>query len=158
MYVSGVVAITLPVSLVLPAQDEPANSETSIVSLISHPADYEGRLIRIIGVAAISFEGSFVCLDMESYERNLLSNCLQLGAWSDQNRDHISFEQAYSLNGKYILVEGAFRPPRIPEEKYSVLKNGRRVPIEYEGYFENGKIDQMTELREWTSSKNLPGH
>ena len=85
---------------------EKANNELikiSIINLITNPEKYHNKDITIIGVGNLQFEGNKICLSKSDVEYGISSNCL----WIELN-EKISYEEAKTLNGKYIIIEGTF--------------------------------------------------
>ena len=71
--------------------------EVSMIQLISNPAAYNGKLVRVIGFVRFEFEGNALYLHEEDYKQMLTRN----GAW-------LSMPEKKELDRKYALIEGVF--------------------------------------------------
>ncbi len=77
--------------------------DATMVELIATPERYHGKLVRVIGVGNLEFEGDCILLskDEQKYRgdhRIWISFCDRA----------ITYEEAQALNGKYVIVEGIF--------------------------------------------------
>jgi hypothetical protein len=83
------------------------NAESvSLMQLIVNPEKYHGKLVRVIGVSSIEFEGDGIWFTKEHYELNVYMNSL----WIEPNYDALGAtrQQLEQFNGKYVLIEGVF--------------------------------------------------
>lgn len=78
--------------------------DVSIIELISNPSDYDGKPIRVIGVGNLEFEGDAIYLSKDDWKYNIFQN----GLWIDLGAISISYEEAVSFNGKFVIIEGVF--------------------------------------------------
>lgn len=74
----------------------------TMVQLIANPAQFDGRLIRVIGFLRLEFEGDVLYLHREDYENAILGD----GIWVDVTPRIKS--QSKTLNMHYVLLEGIF--------------------------------------------------
>jgi hypothetical protein len=81
------------------------NSDAIIVPLVgvlARPTDYDGRLIRVVGVIRVEFEGNSLYLTKEHYLNRIHDNAI----WVSLDRSQMS--QMNGLSGRYASVEGIF--------------------------------------------------
>lgn len=84
----------------------PANQDAldiSIINLIATPEKYHGKVVRVIGVGNLEFEGDAIYLSRDDYK--YVSNN---GLWIELGEKATSYDEAKKLNGKYVIVEGTF--------------------------------------------------
>ena len=84
----------------------PANQyaiDVSIVQLLATPEKYDGKLVRVIGVGNLEFEGNYLSLDKEDYAYSAGNSI-----WIELGEKAISYNEAKEYNGKYVIVEGFF--------------------------------------------------
>lgn len=84
----------------------PANqyaTEVSMVQLLSTPEKYDGKLIRVIGVGNLEFEGNYLSLSKEDHKYGVGNS-----VWIELGEKAISYDEAKEYNGKYVIVEGFF--------------------------------------------------
>lgn len=81
--------------------------DVSLINLIATPDKYDGKVIRVIGVSNIEFEGTAIFLSKEDFLNMVTKNAL----WMSFNEKAIdqSGKELSKYNGKYVLVEGVFR-------------------------------------------------
>lgn len=117
-----------------PAHAPPPGAEpVSLVALIANPGAFEGRPVRIVGVAQLEFEQNVIYLTRDDYDHRVLTNAIGLsfGQRSLQPDDR-------GLSGSYVGVEGVFRAKR----------NGARgIPA--------GSIDEVTRMERWDPGSEL---
>ena len=77
--------------------------DVTVIQLIATPEKYDGKLVRVIGVGNLEFEGNYISLDMESYKHGLGNDI-----WLELGDRAIPYEEAQAYNGKYVIVEGFF--------------------------------------------------
>src|SRR5258707_6462217 len=77
--------------------DEPIN--VSLIQLIANPKEYDGKLVRVGGVASFEFEGNAIYLHKDDMRYCLTNNGLWLDTWSLAKQ---------KFNGKYVSVEAIF--------------------------------------------------
>ncbi|MGE5279832.1 MAG: hypothetical protein ACM3L6_03700 [Deltaproteobacteria bacterium] len=73
----------------------------SIIQLIAHPEEYQGKFVRIHGYVVLTFEGNAIYLSEESAKHGLTEN----GLWLDTSYDKASPAE---YSNQYCLVEGIF--------------------------------------------------
>ncbi len=78
----------------------------SLMQLIVNPEEYHGKLVRVIGVSRIEFEGDSIWFTKEHYKYNVYMNSLWIEP--DYNALGTTRQQLEQFNGKYVLVEGVF--------------------------------------------------
>ncbi len=84
----------------------PANQyaiDVSMVQLLATPEKYDGKLVRVIGVGNLEFEGNYLSLSKEDYEYGAGNSI-----WIELGDRAISYEEAKEYNGKYVIIEGFF--------------------------------------------------
>ena len=84
----------------------PANQyaiDVSIVQLLATPEKYDGKLVRVIGVGNLEFEGDYLSLNKEDYAYSAGNSI-----WIELGEKAISYNEAKEYNGKYVIVEGFF--------------------------------------------------
>lgn len=75
----------------------------TMVQLLATPEKYDGKLVRVIGVGNLEFEGNFLSLSKEDYVYGA-SNSI----WIELGERAIPYDEAKEYNGKYVIVEGIF--------------------------------------------------
>jgi hypothetical protein len=75
----------------------------SIIDLIANPDMYDGKLVRVIGVGNIEFEGNAIYLSRDDW-KYVTKNGLQIELSSNASPR----SEAEKFNGKYVIVEGVF--------------------------------------------------
>jgi hypothetical protein len=78
----------------------------SLIELIANPEKYHGKLIRVIGVTQIEFEGNQIFTSKEHYEFSVLKNALKINP--DIEVLGVKEDKLKKYNGKYVLIEGIF--------------------------------------------------
>ena len=80
--------------------------DVSLMDLICNPENYHGKLVRVIGVARIEFEGNGIWFTEEHYKYGIYKNSL----WIELNYETLgaSRKDLMEYNGKYVLMEGVF--------------------------------------------------
>ena len=78
----------------------------SLIQLIANPDKYHGKLVRVIGVVNIEFEGNQIFTSKEHHKYSIPKNAL----WINPDLDVLDVkEDALKIyNGRYVLVEGIF--------------------------------------------------
>jgi hypothetical protein len=116
----------------LPAVYGSAPIDASLVQLLAEPAEFDGRLVRVIGFCSIEFEGNAIYLHREDYEQGILKNAmwLSLGDMLPPARQELSAR----LHEKYCIVEG----------RITSRQNGHM------GAF-GGEIAELTRLDLWST-------
>ena len=81
-------------------------SEVSMISLIANPEKYDGKLVRVVGVGRIEFEGNSLYFSKADHDNNITKNAL----WMNPDYEALQAEEneLQKLNGKYVLIEGVF--------------------------------------------------
>jgi len=85
----------------------PANQNAisiSIVQLISNQIEYDGKIVRVIGVGNLAFEGNGVYLSRDDWKYGVTKN----GLWISLGEQATPDEIARKFNGKYVIIEGTF--------------------------------------------------
>lgn len=77
----------------------------SIVNLLASPAEYDGKLVQVIGYARIRFEGNALYLSQADAEHGVTSN----GVWLDISDWAGDRKQRANHTNRYVIVEGTFR-------------------------------------------------
>lgn len=77
--------------------------DVSIIQLIANPADFDGKIVRVIGVGNIEFEGNGVYLGKDDW-RYVSKN----GLWIELGERATPYELTKTYNGKYVIIEGTF--------------------------------------------------
>lgn len=80
--------------------------DVSLINLIANPQEYDGKTVRVYGVANMEFEGTALYFSKEDYKHGLSRNAIWLSIDSElwENEYH----NLQKFNGKYVLVEGTF--------------------------------------------------
>lgn len=84
----------------------PANqyaTDVSMVQLLATPEKYDGKLVRVIGVGNLEFEGNYISLSKEDHMHGAGNSI-----WIELGEKAISYDEAKEYNGKYVIVEGFF--------------------------------------------------
>lgn len=84
----------------------PANQyaiEVSMVQLLATPEKYHGKLVRVIGVGNLEFEGNYLSLSKEDHAYGVGNS-----VWIELGNKATPYEKAKKYNGKYVIVEGFF--------------------------------------------------
>jgi len=84
----------------------PKCSGVSLIQLIANPDEYHGKLVRVVGVTNIEFEGNQIFTSKEHYKYSILMNAL----WINLDLDILGVkeDELKNYNGKYVLIEGIF--------------------------------------------------
>ena len=77
--------------------------DVTMIELIANPEKYHGRLVRVIGVGNLEFEGNCIALSLDDLQ-NFTGNVI----WIELGNRAISYEDAKQYNGEYVIVEGFF--------------------------------------------------
>lgn len=75
----------------------------TMTQLLAVPERYHGKLVRVIGVGNLEFEGNYIALSKEHYKYDVDS-----WIWLELGEKAIPYKQAQQYNGKYVIVEGIF--------------------------------------------------
>lgn len=78
--------------------------DVSIIALIANPDEYDGKVVRVMGVGRLEFEGNSIYLHKEDYEMRNSRN----GLWISLGSEATPYEDAEKYNGEYVLIEGVF--------------------------------------------------
>ena len=78
----------------------------SLMQLIVTPEESDGKLVRVIGVSRIEFEGDGIWFTKEHYKHRVYENSLWIEP--DLNALGATRQQLEQFNGKYVLMEGTF--------------------------------------------------
>ncbi|MDH3639984.1 MAG: hypothetical protein OES09_16195, partial [Gammaproteobacteria bacterium] len=80
--------------------------DVSLIRLIANPDNYQGRKVRVIGVAILEFEDNNLWVSKEALKYRVLKNAI----WIEPNFEKLgaSSEALSKYNGKYVLIEGTF--------------------------------------------------
>ena len=79
------------------------NINVSMISLIANPEKYDNKMVTVIGVGNLEFEGNKVCLSKNDLDYHISGNCFWL-----ELSEETPYEEAKNLNGKYVIIEGTF--------------------------------------------------
>lgn len=85
---------------------EPVNRyaiKVSMVQLLAAPEKYDGKLIRVIGVGNLEFEGNYLSLSKEDHTYHAGNSI-----WIELDEKAVSYDEAQEHNGRYVIVEGVF--------------------------------------------------
>jgi hypothetical protein len=93
--------LCLATFLIAPMQAQQP-TDVTLVQLIANPEKFDGRLIRVIGLLRLEFEGNVLYLHREDYENAILGD----GIWVDVTP--AIRKQSAKLNMNYVLLEGVF--------------------------------------------------
>ena len=86
-----------------PARDNHIEDVT-MIQLIATPERYHGKLVRVVGVGNLEFEGNAIYLSKDDISYQVYN-----AVWLDfDNNTTLSYAEAKKHNGKYVLVEGIF--------------------------------------------------
>lgn len=77
--------------------------DISIINLIATPEKYHGKVVRVIGIGNLEFEGNAVYLSRDDY-KYVSSN----GLWIELGGRSTPYDEAKKFNGKYVIIEGTF--------------------------------------------------
>ena len=113
----------------------------SLMQLIVNPEMYHGKLVRVIGVSRIEFEGDGIWFTKEHYKHNVYMNALWIE--SDYNALGVTRQQLEQFNGQYVLAEGVFN------------KDNHGHLGMYSGAFEKVTRFQLWEKEEQTSQPTV---
>lgn len=80
--------------------------EVSLINLIATPEQYDGKLVRVIGVGNVKFESNGLYLSRDDYKKAITKNAVWLAL--DEELLETTYEKLKKSNGKYVLVEGIF--------------------------------------------------
>jgi len=104
-----VVAVVVVLSIVASGQSRPpAQARTaqpltvSMVALLGSPKQYDGKLIRVIGVLSIKFESNALYLHEEDYDYGITKNSFFIRLTEEQEK------KFRVLDKKHVIVEGKF--------------------------------------------------
>lgn len=81
----------------------PLARRVTMVDLLSNPQKYDGKLIRVIGVGNLEFEGDCIALSKEDLKFDIGHQI-----WIELGERAIPYSEAQTYNGKYVIVEGIF--------------------------------------------------
>ena len=76
--------------------------QTSLIQLIAHPKEFDGKRVQIIGFVRLEFEGNAIYLHRDDELHGILKNGLWLDAEKLSKADRLQFD------GRYAFVEGRF--------------------------------------------------
>ncbi len=78
----------------------------SMINLIATPDKYHGKLVRVIGVSNLEFEGYKIYLSKEHRDIGVTKNSI----WISIDYDSVgkTEDKLVKYNGQYVLVEGIF--------------------------------------------------
>lgn len=74
--------------------------DVTMVQLIATPERYDGKLVRVIGVGNLEFEGN--CLSLSKEDRG------QHDIWLELGERATPYTEAQAYNGEWVIVEGFF--------------------------------------------------
>ena len=91
------------VVLVRKALEETEPIHISLLTLIANREKYDGKLVRVEGVACFYFEGHGIHWSKEAFDHNFDDIALD-----DENVPEELRESWHELNGEYVTVEGVY--------------------------------------------------
>jgi len=94
----GVLAISCGVQQPLPVVQASDPKSISLVQLVANPAEWHGKLVRVIGFCHLEFEGDALYFHRDDFEQAISKNAV----WLDVP------EGRQALSDQYVLVEGVF--------------------------------------------------
>ena len=80
--------------------------DVSLVNLIATPDIYHEKIVRVIGVFRLRFEGNALFLSQDDYKHNIHKNSIWISPDLKALKSDLSTLQ--QLNGQYVLIEGTF--------------------------------------------------
>src|SRR5690349_6313687 len=84
---------------VLPSTLSPVKAQmpvdVSLIQLIARPADFDKKMVRVIGFCHLEFEGNGLFVHRQDFEQSISKN----GLWLDAPRGKAS------LSDRYVIVE-----------------------------------------------------
>lgn len=86
-----------------PNAANPYAKDVTMIQLIAAPEKYDGELVRVKGVGHLEFEGNCIALSKEDLKYSLGNSI-----WIELGERAISYEEAQTYNGEYVIVEGIF--------------------------------------------------
>ncbi|WP_431050535.1 hypothetical protein [Roseateles sp. L2-2] len=75
---------------------------TSLIQLIAHPKEFDGKRVQIVGFVRLEFEGNAIYLHRDDELHGILKNGLWLNVEKLSKSDRLQFD------GRYAFVEGTF--------------------------------------------------
>jgi hypothetical protein len=76
----------------------------SLISLISNPERYNGKVVRVKGFDNIEFEGDAIYLHKEDFDLGIDQNSI----WLQVSKEDAAQPHFQNCNRKYVLIEGTF--------------------------------------------------
>ncbi|MCP4600520.1 MAG: hypothetical protein GY847_08305 [Proteobacteria bacterium] len=107
MIIIGVIAVTSIASLCFGfGRANHKCKNVSLMQVIVNPKKYHGKLVRVIGVSRVAFEGNGIWFSKEHYEYHIYKNSL----WIEPDYEALETtpQQLEKYNGQYVLMEGVF--------------------------------------------------
>ena len=104
--------------------------DASFINLISTPDQYHDKMVRVIGVVNLEFEGDAIYLSKE----HLISGVTKNALWISLNLQALgkTKKELSKYNGQYVLLEGIFNK----------ANNGHMCLF-------SGSIDNVTRFMPW---------
>ena len=109
--------------------------DVSLINLIATPEKYHGKVVRVLGVLNLEFEGNHIWLSKEHWRNRVVKNSI----WVSLNEAALgTTEKELSVfNGQYVIVEGVFNKDNHGHMGLS-----------------SGAIENITRLAEWRLPTN----
>lgn len=80
--------------------------DISLINLIAFPEKFNKKLIRVIGICEIEFEGNGLYFSESDYDQTITKNAVWLDI--DEKLPSMTYEDLKKMNGKYVIIEGVF--------------------------------------------------
>lgn len=77
--------------------------DVTMIELLANPAKYDGKLVRVIGVGNLEFEGNSLSLSKDD-----LKYATGNDIWLALGERALPYDEAVAFNGEYVIVEGIF--------------------------------------------------
>ncbi|MEE1198014.1 MAG: hypothetical protein U0K54_02580 [Acutalibacteraceae bacterium] len=77
--------------------------DVTMLQLLTSPEKYDGKLIRVIGIGNIEFEGNCISPSIDDFN-HYTGNSI----WIELDEEKTPYNEAWQHNGRYVIVEGIF--------------------------------------------------
>ena len=77
--------------------------DVRLIQLIATPEKYDGKLVRVIAVGNLEFEGNYLSLSKEDWKYRAGNT-----VWIQLDPESSRYQQGQEYNGKYVIIEGIF--------------------------------------------------
>ena len=78
--------------------------DISIVNLISNPALYNRKIVRLIGYLNLEFEGNAIYFHEEDYKKEISKNAM----WLNLSKEVMHSKIYQDNNKRYVIIVGTF--------------------------------------------------